>query len=152
MIGRTAIIGLMAILCGCSSTASTESYQVVDRAAANPFVRHYPPHQPVRLSTRMKPEIEALRARSYRPRYRKTVVVVPASRWSSKVYTGNCPTPDSLDARGRRCGKRSAAYRPNGYDGYGTWLTPSKSRTYGNVHVKGYYRKGKWVRPYYRRR
>ena len=30
-------------------------------------------------------------------------------------YPGNCPCPYNRDARGRRCGKRSAWDRPGGY-------------------------------------
>lgn len=30
-------------------------------------------------------------------------------------YTGNCPTPDSIAADGKRCGKRAASERPGGY-------------------------------------
>lgn len=30
-------------------------------------------------------------------------------------YSGNCPTPESLDSAGRRCGRRAASYRPGGY-------------------------------------
>lgn len=73
-------------------------------------------------------------------------------RPSSRVYTGNCPTPDSLDAAGRRCGARSAASRPGGYDGYGSWARAAP--TYGgSTYVRGYYRKnGTYVRPHYRRR
>ncbi len=71
---------------------------------------------------------------------------------SSRVYTGNCPTPDSLDAAGNRCGARSAASRPGGYDGYGRWeRTPTNSG--GSIRVRGYYRKdGTYVRPHTRRR
>lgn len=70
---------------------------------------------------------------------------------SGRVYTGNCPTPESLDAAGHRCGARSAASRPGGYDGYGSWATtPSYG---GTVSVRGYYRKnGTYVRSYTRRR
>lgn len=76
---------------------------------------------------------------------------------SSRVYTGNCPTPDSLDAAGRRCGARSAASRAGGYDGYGSWA-PSYNRSYssyggGSTFVRGYYRRnGTYVRSHYRRR
>jgi predicted secreted protein len=70
---------------------------------------------------------------------------------SSRAYTGNCPTPESLDAAGHRCGARSAASRPGGYSGYGTWAT--SARSYGTVNVRGYYRKnGTYVRSYSRRR
>lgn len=37
---------------------------------------------------------------------------------NSGGYPGNCPTPDSLDIDGHRCGARSAASRPGGYTGY----------------------------------
>lgn len=69
---------------------------------------------------------------------------------SGRTYTGNCPTPDSLDAAGHRCGARSAASRPGGYDGYSSWSTPSYGG--GSVYVRGHYRAGHYVRPYYRRR
>lgn len=72
---------------------------------------------------------------------------------SSQVYTGNCPTPESLDAAGRRCGGRSAASRPGGYDGYGTWSASSYRPSGGSTFVGGYYRKnGTYVRSHYRRR
>jgi hypothetical protein len=71
---------------------------------------------------------------------------------SGRTYTGNCPTPESLDAAGHRCGARSAASRPGGYSGYGTWATPARSYG-GTVNVRGYYRKnGTYVRSYSRRR
>ncbi|ULJ74396.1 hypothetical protein [Rhizobium gallicum] len=71
---------------------------------------------------------------------------------SSRVYTGNCPTPESLDAAGRRCGARSAASRPGGYDGYGAWASPTPSYG-GTVSVRGHYRRnGTYVRGYTRRR
>jgi hypothetical protein len=41
-----------------------------------------------------------------------------SGRRVSSAYPGNCPTPESRDSAGRRCGKRSAASRPNGYTGY----------------------------------
>ncbi|GEM_PF-1671457 len=75
--------------------------------------------------------------------------------YSSQAYTGNCPTPDSLDAAGRRCGARSAASRTGGYDGYGSWA-PTYRRSYnsyssGSTYVRGHYRKnGSYVRPHYR--
>lgn len=34
---------------------------------------------------------------------------------SRRVYAGNCPTPDSRDSAGRRCGRRSASSRPGGF-------------------------------------
>lgn len=71
---------------------------------------------------------------------------------SSRVYTGNCPTPESYDAAGRRCGARSAASKPGGYDGYGSWAS-SKSYSGGSTYVRGYYRKnGTYVRGHSRRR
>jgi hypothetical protein len=74
--------------------------------------------------------------------------------YSTRSYTGNCPTPDSLDAAGRRCGARSAASRSGGYDGYGGWA-PTYRRSYssfgGSTYVRGHYRKnGSYVRPHYR--
>lgn len=69
---------------------------------------------------------------------------------SGGSYTGNCPTPDSLDSAGRRCGARSAASRPGGYDGYSASTMPSYSS--GSTYVRGHYRKGRWVSGYYRRR
>lgn len=42
-----------------------------------------------------------------------TPVIVPTYS-PPPAYRGNCPTPDSLDSRGRRCGKRAASYRPGG--------------------------------------
>ncbi len=70
----------------------------------------------------------------------------------SRVYTGNCPTPESIDAAGRRCGARSAASRPGGYDGYGSWARTSYGGG-GSTYVRGYFRKnGTYVRPHYRRR
>ncbi len=72
--------------------------------------------------------------------------------YSSGVYTGNCPTPESLDAAGRRCGARSAASRPGGYNGYGSWASTSYGGG-GSTYVRGYFRKnGTYVRPHYRRR
>lgn len=68
-----------------------------------------------------------------------------------RTYTGNCPTPESLDAAGRRCGARSAASRPGGYDGYGTWAKPRASSG-GSTYVRGHYRNGSWVSGHYRRR
>ena len=68
------------------------------------------------------------------------------------VYSGNCPTPESVDAAGHRCGGRSAASRPGGYDGYST---APRSSVYsgGPIQVRGYYRKnGTYVRPHSRRR
>lgn len=71
---------------------------------------------------------------------------------SSRIYTGNCPTPDSYDAAGRRCGARSAASKPGGYDGYGSWAS-SKRYSGGSTYVRGYYRKnGTYVRGHSRRR
>lgn len=71
---------------------------------------------------------------------------------AGRVYTGNCPTPESLDAAGHRCGARSAASRPGGYDGYSRWATPRYSGG-GSVHVGGYFRKnGTYVHGYTRRR
>ena len=71
---------------------------------------------------------------------------------SSRIYTGNCPTPDSYDAAGRRCGARSAASKPGGYDGYRSWAS-SKSYSGGSTYVRGYYRKnGTYVRGHSRRR
>jgi hypothetical protein len=71
--------------------------------------------------------------------------------YTSRQYTGNCPTPESIDAAGKRCGARSAASRPGGYDGYGSWSSPSYGG--GSVYVRGYYRRnGTYVRSHYRRR
>lgn len=70
----------------------------------------------------------------------------------SRVYTGNCPTPESLDTSGRRCGARSAASRPGGYDGYGSWASRSRSSYGGTTYVRGHYRNGRWVRGHTRRR
>lgn len=64
------------------------------------------------------------------------------------VHSGNCPTPNSLDSAGRRCGARSAASRAGGYDGY----SAKKTTSYGGTYVSGHYRKGRWVRGHYRRR
>lgn len=72
--------------------------------------------------------------------------------WSPRVYTGNCPTPDSLDAAGRRCGARSAASRSGGYDGYRSWASAAPSYGTGSTYVRGHYRAGRWVRGYHRRR
>lgn len=70
---------------------------------------------------------------------------------SGRIYTGNCPTPESIDAAGRRCGGRSAASRPGGYDGYGSWAS-SPGRSYGGTtYVRGHMRNGKWVNGYTRR-
>lgn len=71
---------------------------------------------------------------------------------TARIYTGNCPTPDSLDAAGRRCGARSAASRPGGYDGYGSWASGPSSSYGGRTYVRGHYRNGSWVRPHYRRK
>ncbi|MBB4103578.1 hypothetical protein GGQ66_002136 [Rhizobium borbori] len=66
------------------------------------------------------------------------------------VYTGNCPTPESIAADGKRCGKRSAAYKAGGYSGYGLM---SSARSYGgSTYVRGHYRNGSYVRGHYRRR
>lgn len=71
----------------------------------------------------------------------------------SKIYTGNCPTPESLDAAGHRCGARSAVSRPGGYDGYGSWASTTPSYSRGSTYVRGYYRKnGTYVQSHYRRR
>ncbi|NEJ27606.1 hypothetical protein GR205_06405 [Rhizobium leguminosarum] len=71
---------------------------------------------------------------------------------STRVYNGNCPTPESLDAAGHRCGARSAASRPGGYYGYLSWARPTPSYG-GSVYVGGYYRKnGTYVHSYTRRR
>jgi hypothetical protein len=68
-----------------------------------------------------------------------------------RTYTGNCPTPDSYDSAGRRCGRRSAASKPGGYDGYGAWAGTSYSG--GSTYVNGYFRKnGTYVRGHTRRR
>ncbi|WP_454850507.1 hypothetical protein [Rhizobium binxianense] len=72
---------------------------------------------------------------------------------SVRTYTGNCPTPESLDAAGHRCGARSAASRAGGYDGYGSWANTPSYSSGGTVNVRGYYRKdGTYVRGYTRRR
>lgn len=75
----------------------------------------------------------------------------------SRTYVGNCPTPDSYDAAGRRCGGRSAASRPGGYNGYGSWAPTYKSSyrasSGGSTFVRGYYRRnGTYVRSHTRRR
>lgn len=80
-----------------------------------------------------------------------SITGVGGSYRSPRVYTGNCPTPDSLDSAGRRCGARSAASRPGGYSGYGAW-TNSRPTYGGSTYVRGHYRKGRWVRGHYRRR
>ncbi|ANM17181.1 hypothetical protein AMK06_CH02287 [Rhizobium sp. N541] len=59
---------------------------------------------------------------------------------STRVYTSNSPTPESLDAAGHRCGARSAASRPGGVDGYLSGARPAP-RYGGSVYVRGYYRK-----------
>lgn len=64
----------------------------------------------------------------------------------SSVYSGNCPTPDSIAADGKRCGKRSAAYKPGGYSGW----SPLSSG--GTTYVRGHYRNGHYVRGHTRRR
>lgn len=70
---------------------------------------------------------------------------------SSGGYSGNCPTPESIAADGKRCGARSAASRPGGYSGYSSWST-SSYRGGGSTFVRGHYRKnGSYVRPHYRR-
>lgn len=82
-------------------------------------------------------------------RYLSPPATSHSSTSSSRVYTGNCPTPDSYDAAGRRCGARSAASRPGGYDGYGSW---SSGRSYGGTtYVRGHMRNGRWVSGYTRR-
>ncbi|ACI57409.1 hypothetical protein Rleg2_4147 [Rhizobium leguminosarum bv. trifolii WSM2304] len=85
---------------------------------------------------------------SVSPAYAASSTYTPSTR----VYTGNCPTPESLDAAGHRCGARSAASRPGGYDGYSAWARTTPS--YGeSVYVGGYYRKnGTYVRGYTRKR
>ncbi len=75
-----------------------------------------------------------------------------ASYRMSRSYTGNCPTPDSLDAAGRRCGARSAASRPGGYSGYGSWASARPTYSGGSTYVRGHYRNGRWVRGHTRRR
>lgn len=69
---------------------------------------------------------------------------------TARIYSGNCPTPDSVDAAGKRCGDRSAASRAGGYNGYGSWAGTGSYG--GTVNVRGYYRKGHYVRSYTRRR
>lgn len=68
---------------------------------------------------------------------------------SSSTYSGNCPTPESIAADGKRCGKRSASYKDGGHSGYGL----SSYKSYGgSTWVRGHYRKGRWVRGHSRRR
>lgn len=69
------------------------------------------------------------------------------SRSNGVVNSGNCPTPDSLDSAGRRCGARSAASRPGGYTPYSSVLSSG-----GSTYVRGHYRNGRYVRPHSRRR
>ena len=69
--------------------------------------------------------------------------------YSSGAYTGNCPTPESIAADGKRCGKRSAAYKDGGYSGY---QSSAYSSYGGSTWVRGHYRKGRWVRGHSRRR
>lgn len=72
---------------------------------------------------------------------------------STPTYTGNCPNADSLDSAGRRCGARSAASRPGGYNGYGSWSTSGSRSSGGSTYVRSYTRKdGTRVRGHYRRR
>lgn len=68
---------------------------------------------------------------------------------SSESYSGNCPTPESIAADGKRCGARSAASRPGGYSGYGWYSGKSYSST---TYVRGHYRNGSYVRGHTRRR
>jgi hypothetical protein len=84
---------------------------------------------------------------TYSPSYSS----LATTSYGSKVYTGNCPTPESIAADGKRCGRRSAASRPGGYDGYGLWAANTYSGG-GSTFVRGYYRKnGTYVRSHYRR-
>lgn len=73
---------------------------------------------------------------------------------ATRTYTGNCPTPESLDSAGRRCGARSAASKPGGYDGYGSWARRSASTSSsGSTFVRSYYRRdGTFVRSHTRSR
>lgn len=76
-----------------------------------------------------------------------------SSTTSGRTYSGNCPTPESLDAAGRRCGARSAASKAGGYDGYSSSASNSPSYSVGTTYVRGYYRKnGTYVRSHSRRR
>lgn len=68
---------------------------------------------------------------------------------SALGVTGNCPTPDSIAADGKRCGARSAASRPGGFTGYG--YTPYRSYSKSS-YVRGHFRNGSYVRGHYRRR
>jgi len=77
-------------------------------------------------------------------RQRTSIVRSSAVTSSGSIYMGNCPTPDSYDSAGRRCGARSAASRAGGY-------TP-RYYSSGRTYVRGHYRKGRYVRSHYRRR
>lgn len=92
---------------------------------------------------------------TYSPAYAASSPNYPST--PSHTYVGNCPTPDSYDAAGRRCGGRSAASRPGGYNGYGSWAPTYKSSyrasSGGTTFVRGYYRRnGTYVRSHTRRR
>jgi hypothetical protein len=82
---------------------------------------------------------------SYSSDYTPSYAAMSTKGGGSGIYSGNCPTPESIAADGKRCGKRSAAYRDGGYSGY-----PSYSS--GSTYVRGHFRKGRWVRGHYRRR
>ncbi|MDQ0998072.1 hypothetical protein QFZ34_003254 [Phyllobacterium ifriqiyense] len=92
---------------------------------------------------------------SYSPVYASTSPNYSST--PSRTYASNCPTPDSYDAAGRRCGGRSAASRPGGYDGYSSWAPTFRSSYRASsgraTFVRGYYRKnGTYVRSHTRRR
>ncbi|TRB03485.1 hypothetical protein EXN61_21725 [Agrobacterium tumefaciens] len=92
-----------------------------------------------------EPSVASLAAPSYgqNPTFGSSAVSAP------RTYSGNCPTPDSIAADGKRCGARSAASRPGGYSGYRV----TSSRSYrGSTYVRGHYRSGHYVRGHYRRR
>lgn len=77
------------------------------------------------------------------------LVSATSSASSSGGYSGNCPTPESIAADGKRCGARSAASRPGGYSGYGWYSGKSYS---SSTYVRGHYRNGSYVRGHTRRR
>lgn len=87
------------------------------------------------------------------PQYAALTGPLSTTRATPRVYTGNCPTADSIAADGKRCGRRSAEYRAGGYDGYGSWASAAPRYTGGSTYVRGYFRKnGTYVRGHTRRR
>lgn len=106
----------------------------------------YPPPPAQRIASASPPSYSAIGAASFPARPSSGTVST-----SSRVYTGNCPTPDSYDAAGKRCGARSASSRAGGYSGYGSYSTSRRPSYGGTTYVRGHYRSGRWVSGHTRR-